>query len=234
MAFWPFWQSSANKLVIFIISCIYLYFCLWKINSSSSSSSRAYHWRVQGRPIARRWQVTRQVRATWHARRSFSQPSESSSPSSSSASTSVRFTAVERRAARCCTNTTAAAIVTSRRTWRLRNARHRTAASTTKATTPDVTTTKLHETWPTARLTSCTLHCDRICGRTTAEKDFIAINCWNLPIAYIVRFVYTNTRHDGTALDMTRKFSTSRHSISHMFYIVCNCFYILFYILVCS
>ena len=31
VAFWPFWQPSANKLFIFIISCIYLYFCLWKI-----------------------------------------------------------------------------------------------------------------------------------------------------------------------------------------------------------
>jgi len=28
MAFWAFWQPSANKLVIFIISCIYLYFCV--------------------------------------------------------------------------------------------------------------------------------------------------------------------------------------------------------------
>ena len=40
MAFWPYWQLSSNKLVIFIISSIFFYvFCLRKINSSSSSLS---------------------------------------------------------------------------------------------------------------------------------------------------------------------------------------------------
>ena len=42
MAFWPFWQSSSNKLAIFINSCIVSFYlhCLQKINSSSTSTSK--------------------------------------------------------------------------------------------------------------------------------------------------------------------------------------------------
>ena len=53
MTFWPYWQPSSNKLVIFIISAISFYVCcLWKINSSSSSSTAAK--RTGAEQIARR------------------------------------------------------------------------------------------------------------------------------------------------------------------------------------